>query len=78
MMHRTTITATPDDLATLKAEARRRGLSLAAYMCEVVAGKASEIRATRVPRFGLGRSGQGTSTESVEDEDSPVATPFRT
>ena len=78
MKHRTTIAAEQDDLSTLRAEAERRGVSLAQRMRGVVAEKAAAIRAGYLPRFGLGRSGRGDlSAESVADEDAPADTPPR-
>lgn len=76
MIQRTTIAAEQDDLEVLRAEARRRDLSLAQYLRLVVAEKATHIQAQRRPRFGVGRSGGSTrsvSLESVNDEDSPAS-----
>lgn len=73
MVQRTTITAQPDDLETLRAEARRSGLSLARYMQGVIADRAAEIRAVHRPRFGVAASGGvGVARESVMNEDAPA------
>jgi len=77
MIQRTTIAADRDDLETLRAEARRRRVSLARLLREIVAANAAEPRAARRPRLGLGRSGQGIAGDSVEDEDSPAHTPYQ-
>lgn len=77
-IRRTTLAAEADDLAVLEREARRRGVSLAALLRETVAEKAGELRRSQPkPRFGIGHSPGGASMASVEDEDSPAATPFR-
>ncbi|GIU95355.1 MAG: hypothetical protein KatS3mg012_1812 [Gaiellaceae bacterium] len=68
---RTTLAADGADLAVLEGEARRRGVSLAQVLREVVAREADEIRARRRPRFGLAHGG-GAAWASVEDENAPV------
>jgi hypothetical protein len=73
MIQRTTIAAEAEVLETLRAEANRRGMSLAALVGEVLAARAAELRRTRRPRFGVGRSRTGVSRESVEREDLPAA-----
>lgn len=78
MIRRTTIAAEEEDLRTIEDDARRRGISLAAVMREVVRERAAALRAERRPRAGLGASGHGQlARESVDDEDSPVSAPFR-
>jgi Ribbon-helix-helix protein, copG family len=72
-MRRTTVTADEAALATLAAEARRRGVSLSAVLAEAVADKAAAIRAARRPRVGLGRSRDGRSAADVTAE--PIAEP---
>lgn len=73
---RTTIAASADDLDTLQREARRRGISLAQLMREVLGDKAAEIRAGCRPRLGVGRGrGRSAARESVRDEESPASTP---
>ena len=73
MIQRTTVAAEQEDLETLRAEAQRRGISLAALTGEILSDKAIELRRARRPRVGVGRSGTGVSQESVEDEDLPAA-----
>jgi hypothetical protein len=72
-MRRTTVTADDAALATLAAEARRRGVSLSAVLAEAVEDKAAAIRAARRPRVGLGRSRDGRSAADVTAE--PIAEP---
>lgn len=75
-MKRTTVVANEESLATLAAEARRRGTSLAALFAEAVDEKAATIRASRPrPRFGVARSTDGRS--AAETTGAPVARPFR-
>ncbi|MDQ3973081.1 MAG: ribbon-helix-helix protein, CopG family [Actinomycetota bacterium] len=71
MTARTTLSADEDDLETLRAEARRRGISLATLLREVVAREAANLRAQRRPRFGIGRSGVGAARIASEREDEP-------
>jgi hypothetical protein len=52
-MRRTTIAARADSLATLEAEADRRGVSLTAVIAEAVDEKAEALRARRRPRLGI-------------------------
>ena len=73
MMRRTTVSADQDALATLEAEARRRGVSLTALLAEAVDEKAALIRSARRPRVGLGRSTDGKSAAELTGE--PVAEP---
>lgn len=70
---RTTVTASVDALATLEAEATRRGVSLSAILNEAVEDKALEIRARRRPRLGIARSTDGRAARDVTAE--PVARP---
>jgi hypothetical protein len=72
MIQRTTVAAEEDDLETLRAEARIRGVSLATLAGEILAQKAAELRRERRPRLGVGRSGTGVSRESVDREDLPA------
>lgn len=69
---RTTLAADRDDLAVLEGEARRRGVSLAQVLREIVQERATELRRERAPRFGLGRGDGNLSQDSVEDEVSPA------
>jgi hypothetical protein len=70
---RTTVTASRDALATLEAEAARRGVSLSTVLAEAVDEKAAGIRAERQPRVGMGRSTDGRSARELASE--PVARP---
>jgi hypothetical protein len=72
MKRRTTLTADSSDLETLKAEAARRGVSLARLLHEMVAREAQRIRADRPrPRVGVVEVGGDTSRMSWEHEDAP-------
>jgi hypothetical protein len=73
VIQRTTVAAEQEDLETLRSEAQRRGISLAALTGEILSEKAAELRRARRPRVGVGRSGTGVSQQSVEDEDLPAA-----
>jgi hypothetical protein len=73
MNRRTTVNADAEALATLEAEARRRGNSLSAVLAEAVEEKAIAIRRVRQPRLGLGRSADGRSAAQTTAE--PVAHP---
>ena len=73
MIQRTTVAAEQEDLETLRAEAHRRGVSLAVLTGEILADKATQLRRARRPRVGVGRSGTGVAQESVENEDLPAA-----
>lgn len=72
---RTTVTADRRELATLEAEARRRGCSLSAVLAEAVADKAAAVRGARRPRVGVARSNDGRAAADVAVE--PVAEPPR-
>lgn len=65
--------ADQDSLATLEAEARRRGTSLSAVLAEAVDEKAAALRHGRRPRVGVGRSADGRSAAELTSE--PVARP---
>jgi len=73
MVQRTTIAAEEEVLEALRAEAKRRGVSLAVLAGEILADRAAELRRARRPRVGIGRSGTGVSQESLEREDLPAA-----
>jgi hypothetical protein len=77
-IRRTTLAAESDDLALLEREARRRGVSLAQVLREVVAKEAAELRQRRRPRLGIGRSGGRSPGGASLPEDEASATPFRT
>lgn len=70
-MKRTTVSASGAALATLEAEADRRGVPVAALLREAVEEKAQALRASRRPRVGVGRSTDGASAADVTAE--PVA-----
>jgi hypothetical protein len=72
---RTTVSARAEALATLEAEARRRGISLTSVVAEAIEEKAQSIRARRRPRLGLGASTDGRSAATTALE--PVARPDR-
>jgi hypothetical protein len=72
MMKRTTVSADPDDLATLEYEAKRRGVSLTLVLREAVAEYAAEVRSARKPSFGIGRGDPNLSQMTVDDEVSPI------
>lgn len=69
---RTTLAADKDDLALLEREARRRGVSLARVLRELVAREADEIRLARRPRFGVARSSEGVAQIATADERAPL------
>jgi hypothetical protein len=73
MILRTTLAAEAEVLEALKTEARRRGVSLAALLGEIVTEKAAQLRRARRPHTGIGHSGKGISQESVEREDLPAS-----
>jgi hypothetical protein len=73
-MRRTTVSARPESLATLEAEADRRGVSLTAMIAEAIDEKAESLRARRRPRVGLGASpvGSPAAADLVYDPDADV------
>lgn len=78
MKRRTTVTLEADDLETLRAEAERLGVSLHVVLSEIASRRAAEIRSRRRPRLGNGRSGGADlSHRSVQDEESPASTSWR-
>jgi hypothetical protein len=68
---RTTLAADAEDLARLRDEARRRAVSLAAVLREVVAREAQALRAMRRPRVAVGHSGVGAAGEAATHPDEP-------
>lgn len=68
---RTTISAAEAVLATLEAEAGRRGVSLTAVLREAVEDKARAFRTARRPRVGVARSTDGHTAAEVTAE--PIA-----
>jgi hypothetical protein len=71
-MRRTTITASVDALATLEAEARRRGVPLTRVVSEAITEKANSLRKARRPRLGVGASA-GRSVGAAQLAAEPVA-----
>jgi Ribbon-helix-helix protein, copG family len=69
---RTTVTAPRDDLATLEAEADRRGISLTAIIAEAIEEKATSLRVKRNPRLGIVGSG-GRSPGARQITSEPIA-----
>jgi hypothetical protein len=74
---RTTLAADSADLAVLEREARRRGVSLAQVLREVVGREADELRGRRRPHLGIARSGGRSPGAAALPEEEPAATPFR-
>lgn len=77
-VRRTTLAAERDDLALLKAEAQRRGVSLAQVLRDTVAAEAARLRKRRRPRFAIARSERGAARAAGRDEDAPARTRRRT
>jgi len=69
---RTTLAAEERDLDALRAEARRRGISLAELLRRSVAREAAALRAGRRPRFGVASSKEGAARAEGQDEKAPV------
>ncbi|MBV9099880.1 MAG: hypothetical protein JOZ46_09925 [Candidatus Dormibacteraeota bacterium] len=76
MNRRTTISAVDSDLATLEAEAVRRGVSATTVIAEAVAEKAAALRRARQPRLGVADSG-GRSAGAGKLTSEPIAHPPR-
>ena len=74
-MRRTTVAAHAGDLATLEAEAERRGVATTVVIAEAIAEKASALRQRRKPRFGLDSTG-GRSPGAAIFASEPVADPL--
>lgn len=73
MIRRTTLAAESADLAVLEAEARRRGVSLASVLREVVADAAATRRATAPrPRWGVFAGDRDLAKRTADDESSPA------
>lgn len=78
MIERTTVAADSADLAVLRDEARRRRVSLSTLLRQAVAREASELRASRRPRFGVANGGGAASTAAASpDEPYGAAGPGR-
>jgi hypothetical protein len=71
-IRRTTLAAERDDLALLEQEAKRRGVSLARVLRELVAREAEELRLARRPRFGVTRTREGAAQTAAADEHAPL------
>jgi hypothetical protein len=69
---RTTVPADRDDLAVLESEARRRNVSLAQVLRELVEREAAALRSARKPRFGIARTTTGAAQAASRDEHAPV------
>jgi hypothetical protein len=77
-VRRTTLAAEADDLALLQTEARKRGISLAQLLREVVAERAQQLRTTNRPRFGvIASGGKGIAAAMEQDPDGPAARSYR-
>jgi len=71
-IRRTTLAAESEDLAALEGIARRRGISLAQLLREIVAREAAKARRRHRPHVGIVR-GDGSATRRVaEDEHAPA------
>ena len=71
-IRRTTVGAERDDLALLENEARRRNISLAQVLRELVEREADELRRARRPHFGVARTAKGAAQAAAADEHAPV------
>lgn len=69
---RTTVAARSEDLAVLREEARRRGVTLSVVLSEAVTEAADALREQRRPRFALGRSGVGAARAAAASPDEPI------
>ncbi len=77
MIQRTTLSAEADDLGVLKEEARRKGVSLASLLAEVVQREAAAIRASRRPRVGIVDRPVSIARAMDEDPDAAAGSEFR-
>ena len=71
-IRRTTVAAPAEALDALQAEAERRNISLSAILAEAIEEKATRLRRSRGPRFGMGASG-GRSPGAAMLAGDPVA-----
>lgn len=69
---RTTVSAPAESLATLQAEAARRGVPVTAVIAEAITEKAAALRSGRRPRLGIGASGGRSQGASILTEE-PIA-----
>ncbi len=74
---RTTLVADASDLVVLKEEARRRGISLAKLLGEVVGREAAAIRSSLRPRVGVVDRRTDIARAMEEDLDGPARSEFR-
>jgi hypothetical protein len=74
-LRRTTVSAAPEVIRTLEAEAKRRTVPLAVLLREAVEEKAQALRNERRPRVGVARSNDGRAAADVTAE--PIAEPPR-
>ncbi len=77
-IQRTTLPAESDDLAILKHEARRRGVSLGALLKEMVEREAAAIRSSHRPRTGVVNRPVSVAAAMVEDPEAALRSDFRT
>jgi hypothetical protein len=77
MIQRTTVSAEADDLGVLKEEARRKGVSLASLLAEVVQREAAAIRASRRPRVGVVDRRVSIAQALDEEPDAAAGSDFR-
>jgi hypothetical protein len=71
-IRRTTLAAERDDLALLEQEAKRRGVSLARVLRELVSREAEQLRLARRPRVGVARTREGAARTAAADEHAPL------
>jgi hypothetical protein len=77
MMERATVKARVVDLAEIRRDAERRGISLSDALGELVGTRAAQLRAERPkPRFGVFNA--DFSVAEAEQVENPAARPFRT
>lgn len=68
--------ADDEDLEVLTREAQKHGLSLGRMLGDVIAEKASEVRAQHRPRLGTFHGGGDSIADRMESED-PAGSGFR-
>lgn len=69
--------AEQDDLAVLRREAHKRGVTLSQVLREAVEHEAQRLRKDAKPRFGVVR-GDGQATRTIaDDEHAPARRPGR-
>lgn len=70
--------AESDDLAILKHEARRRGVSLGALLKEMVEREAAAIRSSHRPRIGVVNRPVSVAAAMSDDTEAALRSDFRT